>query len=657
MTELVSLQTSFIYVNVVFHIPLQRAFTYRAASGTVIGMRVRAELGRQKRIGIVIGIVEDVEMDEQDIKDVLECLDSQALFQPSYLELAKKIASLYFASLGECLFCMVPTAVVKREKKLVAQEDNTEDGWHELAPDQQHALNVLGDDAKSIVYVYGITGSGKTEIFLRAARQHLDQGKSVIYLVPEIALSYQLITAIRIRFQEKSAILHSSISKAERLGQWRAIMNGEIRLVIGTRSAIFAPLHDLGLIIIDEEHDNSYKSSQSPRYHARQVAMMRNHLEGARILLGSATPSMEAWQQMETGKIERIALKQRVAGGSIPKVELIDISQTDKMLSDRLIDAVHQTVHDGSQVMLFLNRRGFAHLFFCRSCQEPMRCIHCSVYMTFHKKSNKMLCHYCGYSTATRQSCEYCSSLDVGYVSFGTQKLEEELAQYFPTFRIARLDSDVARKQGNAAQIIADFQQHQYDILVGTQMISKGLNIPGVKLVGIVLADSALSIPDFRAAERTFSQIVQVSGRASRFSSGGLVLVQTLRCDHPALQCAATMNIEEFYKNELQVRRETAFPPYSRIIRLVCRASSKIKVQEAIAILGKRAREIFPADIRITGPSDCYIHTMAGKHRMHLVFSSAGVGLLHQYVRSLLKETEIQSSVYLEVDIDPLFIA
>jgi primosomal protein N' (replication factor Y) len=496
--------------------------------------------------------------------------------------------------------------------------------------------------------------------------------------VPEIALTHQVINAFQEVFgdavvREQLAVLHSGLTTSMRLREWSRILHGEARLVVGVRSAVFAPLPSLGLIVMDEEHENTYKAGAAPRYHARQVAMHRVQEEGGLLLMGSATPSLEAYHWMKSGELKNAALGLRSSGGQMPKVEIINLQGDEGPLSKRLIEEIEATKKRGRQTILFLNRRGFSHFFRCRSCGFEMKCARCSVSLTFHKNRGLLVCHYCGYKTKPTSVCPVCQSLDVGYLGFGTERIEEDIGRIFPDFVIRRVDTDAVRKKNELATILRDFKDGKIDILLGTQMVAKGLNVKGLSLVGIVLADTSLLLPDFRSAERTFNLIVQVGGRAGRFDKDGKVLIQTYRGTHDAILCAARLQIDEYYERELEVRRELEFPPFSRLIRLVFRGKEKNKASVAAAsfaalcskitgkkidrrgrTLGNDSPSASLPEIEILGPAECPLSMIAHNHRFQLIVRSSNFGALHHMVKSALDNYKPPAGVYIEVDVDPL---
>jgi primosomal protein N' (replication factor Y) len=588
------------------------------------------------------------------VKKVKRVVDTEPLFDADYLELARWVGSMYFASLGETLAAMIPGARREAEGPALAvdQEEIAEQPLN-LSDEQNQAVENILKQSGGLYYLFGITGSGKTEVFLRAAAGTLAEGRSVIYLVPEIALTGQVSEAIRSRFGTGAAVLHSRLTPSQRLAEWRRILRGEVSLVVGARSAVFAPLKNLGLIILDEEHEGSYKSGASPRYHARQVAMRRCAVSKARLVMGSATPSVEAYSLMRAGNLRELRLTRRLAGGNMPRVEVVNLAGEEGAFSRRLKEAVFATWKAGRQTILFLNRRGFSHFFHCNSCGYEMKCRRCSVGLTYHKKRNRMVCHYCGSTALPLEVCPECGSLDVGFFGFGTEKIEEEAARIFPELKVARIDTDSVKRKGQLEKILEDFRVGRIDLLLGTQMVAKGLNFRGVSLVGIVLADTGLHLPDFRALERTFALIVQVSGRAGRFAAGGQVIVQTYAPENGAIRCAAAGGIEDFYRNELAVRKALGFPPFCRLFRLVFRGGREADVASASENYARVLGAKLAAFAEILGPSECPLAVIAGKHRYQLLIRTASFSRVHAVLGGVLKTLKPAQDVYLEVDVDP----
>ncbi|HUX42083.1 MAG TPA: primosomal protein N' [Rectinemataceae bacterium] len=645
------------YLEVAFNIPLPGTFTYRnlAASPAALGLRVAAPFGRRELVGWVVGESDSTDLPEAQIKEIRRRVDAEPLFGASTIGLARWMAGMYLAGVGECLAAMLPSGRREIGAPALASDDlPIVDHPLVLSEEQRSALDRITSAPSGTWYLSGLTGSGKTEVFLQAAEAGLAEGRGAIYLVPEIALTGQVVEAARLRFGERCAVLHSRLSPSNRLSEWRRILRGEADVVIGARSAVFAPIPKLGLIIIDEEHEGSYKASNAPRYHARQVAMKRAALEGARLVMGSATPSAEAWRLMAEGGVERLKLTRRLAGGALPKVEVVDLSGEGSPISGRLAAAVREAHRAGGQSILFLNRRGFSYFFRCKSCGAEIRCRHCSVALTFHKDRNALVCHWCGYRTSPPRACPECGSLDVGWSGFGTELVEEEATRLFPELRIGRLDADTTSKKGELEKVLSDFREGRLDLLLGTQMVAKGLNFPRVKTVGVVLADTSLNLPDFRAAERAFSLVVQVAGRAGRFSPDGLVVIQTLRPHSYVIRHAAALDVAGFYEEELAVRRELGFPPFARLIRLVFRAKDRDRAPSAAASFAEALAPSLPADAELLGPAECPIALVAGTARWQIILRAPELAGIHRALRDLLAVWDQPSGLRLEVDVDPV---
>ncbi|MDA3955746.1 primosomal protein N' [Oceanispirochaeta sp.] len=648
------------YLEVVFNLPLKSCFSYSHPEGeersasNLVGCRVSAPFGRRNLNGWVVSAGTVLPEGVKEAKPVFKILDQQPLFDQNLLELARWIADFYLCSLGEALSIMLPGG--KREKELPPLGLGGVEEQHKrvlLSAEQEDARQKISKSNESFHYLYGITGSGKTEVFLRVAEEVLSQGKTVLFLVPEISLTHQMVDDLSGRFDKKPAVLHSHLTPSQKLTEWRRIQSGDAVLVLGARSAVFAPLKNLGLIILDEEHETSYKSGSTPRYHGRQVAMKRCRSSGAKLLMGSATPSVESWSMMEQGVFQRHQLKERPAGGALPDIRIIDLKKSGSLLSQDLIQAMERVLKEGKQVILFLNRRGHSYYFHCRSCGFEMKCRQCSIPLTFHKNRNRMICHYCGFHEKPLTLCPECGSMDVGYAGFGTEQVEEQVAAVFPDAVMARLDTDSARKKGVLQDTISRFRDGGIDILLGTQMVAKGLNFPGVKLVGIVLADTGLSLPDFRAAERSFSLIVQVAGRAGRYRNDGEVLVQTMRPDNPAIVYGCEGRIEEFYQFELNQRKEMNFPPFSRLIRIVYRGKQGKKVLDALEDLSDLFRKAGLPDVM--GPAECPLGIIAGNYRYHtLIRCEEDFSGIHKITASCLSRTDVPRGMYREIDIDPV---
>jgi primosomal protein N' (replication factor Y) len=664
------------YFDLIFDIPLgkrgapNQSFCYRAAAKgeAAVGKRAQAPFGRRETLGYIIG--ERAEppdgLDKAALKPLIRVVDREPVFGTDEIALAAWTARFCLCAQGEALAAMIPSG--RRESAYTSfsgDEAAIAETPLTLSDEQRAALAAITGPAAGkaanpvpypLFYLYGITGSGKTEVFLRAAEWALAAGRSVIYLVPEIALTRQTAEAIGRRFGQAAATIHSAMTGSERLTVWMGARRGEIRVVVGPRSAVFAPVRNLGLVIIDEEHDGSYKSGNTPRYHARQTAIRRCSACGARLVMGSATPSAEAWKLMGEGKIRRLDLSRRLSGGDPPDIQVVSLEHTEGCLSEELKEEIRKTARMGRQTILFLNRRGFAYFYHCPDCGYELTCRHCSVSLTWHKSRGRAICHYCGYQEAPPRACPQCGSLEAGYTGFGTEMIEEEVQRTFPELKVRRADADTTGKKGSLKETLNLFKTGAFDILLGTQMVAKGLNFPGVRLVGVILADTGLHLPDFRAAERTFSLIVQVAGRAGRYFPDGKVIVQTLRAKDPVITRSCALDVAGFFAAELHQRRILNFPPYSRLIRFTFRSRDAQKADKAAARLATLASPLIPPGADILGPAECPLSIIAGNHRRQLTLRGSSMGALHAVARTILLRYEKgkDPGVYLEVDVDPV---
>ena len=659
------------YLEIVLNLPLNQTFTYSFIPPEKedeelkpeTGKRAEVRFGNRRMTGFITSVSDEIPascpVGAEKIRPVTKIIDKKPLFTPELFETARWISSYYLCSIGEAVFAMIPSGG-RRETNAPGfsfATDLSEKTAAELSEEQRRAVSEITSETKNRYhYLYGPTGTGKTEVFLQAAEKVMAEGKGVIYLVPEIGLTPQVVKAVTARFGNTAAVLHSALTPSQKLSEWRKIMEKKARIVIGARSAVFAPVPDLGLIIIDEEHDASYKSGDTPRYHARQAAMHRCATLGISLVMGSATPSVEAYHLMQQGKITRHTLTKRLAGGAMPEIKCIDLSKTKNSgcISDELAEEVRKTVGNKKQAILFLNRRGFTHFFRCNSCGFEMVCKNCSVPLTYHKNENRLRCHYCGWSTEPPASCPQCSSLDIGYSGFGTEYIETETHAKFPNARIVRIDRDSLTKKGELQEKIDAFRNGEYDIMLGTQMVAKGLNFPNLQLVGVILADTGLHLPDFRAAERTFALITQVAGRAGRYFPDGKVIVQSYNPLREPVRFACENNINAFYSYELQQRKILGFPPFSRLVRLVFRSSfqnqAEANADQAAEILSKFLSE----KAEVIGPAECPLLKISGNYRYQILLRGNNIALLQKATAHLLYDYSHPQSVYIECDVDPV---
>jgi len=532
----------------------------------------------------------------------------------------------------------------------------------EFSAAQKEALGTIGQSVASRKFagllLHGITGSGKTAVYLACMRQVLDQGRSSILLVPEIGLTPAVAADLHQVFGDEVAILHSGLSNAERAEQWHRIRRGEARVVAGTRSAVFAPVTDLALIIVDEEQDSSYKQEETPRYHARDVAVMRAKMAGAVVVLGSATPSLESYYNAKKNKYTLVELPDRVERRPLPEVEIVDMRQEfqetgqEQVISRKLAEEIRERLEKKEQVMVLLNRRGYSPVVLCRACGKTLQCKNCAVSMTHHKRERKMECHYCGHVEHIPDKCAHCGSEYVYFVGTGSEKLEELLHGMFPQARIGRLDRDTVRGREDFEHALNALNEGALDMLVGTQMIAKGHDIHGVTLVGVIGADMALGLPDFRAAERTFQLLTQVAGRAGRGQSPGKVVLQTYFQEHYAVQFAARHDFAGFYEKELQFRAWMHYPPYSAIANVLIRSENLDDALTWSGELGRWFEKTRHEGIRVLGPAAAPITRLKRDYRYHFILKSPSREKMNALLRAMLAEAAARKIPRTQVIVD-----
>ena len=527
------------------------------------------------------------------------------------------------------------------------------------AVDSMHTS--LAREKFAVHLLHGVTGSGKTEVYLRAVEEVLAAGGSAIYLVPEVALTPQTVSRLRGRFEaagHQTVVWHSHLSEGERLDGWQALASGQARVVVGARSAVFAPTRRLGLIVIDEEHESTFKQETVPRYHARDVAVMRGRLEGVPVLLGSATPALESWRNSEVGRYSRLSMLERVGNRPMPEVQLIDL-RNEKFanvgLSPPLRHAMTEALDQRGQVILLLNRRGFHTYAVCisRECGKVLMCESCDIAMTYHKQRRILICHTCDAERGHCPNCPACGS-KLYYGGIGTEQLEREVFQEFPDQVIRRMDSDTMRRPGSHEAVLSAFKAGEVDILLGTQMIAKGLDFPNVTLVGVIDADTALHMPDFRAAERTFQLVAQVAGRTGRGDRVGKVLVQTRSPENPAIACAVHHDYKGFVESELIEREGRGLPPFGRLVRVVARGGVEATVKHYMDELAAALRAVAPSSVKILGPAPAPVLKIRDLFRHHLRLTAPSPKPLHDLLKRGPREVAIPPGVELAIDVDPV---
>lgn len=534
---------------------------------------------------------------------------------------------------------------------------------HELSEDQVNALaNIRSFFSKGKdVVLHGVTGSGKTEVYLELIEECLLKGKDAIMLVPEISLTPQMVSRFMNRFGDNIAVMHSRLSEGEKYDEWRKIKAGLVKVAIGARSAVFAPFKSLGIIIIDEEHEHTYKSEIKPKYLTREVAEKRCQLEGARLLMGSATPSIETYYRASIGELGLAELPKRVNGSPMPEVEVVDMREELKsgnktIFSGSLTEAILETLRSGDQMILFLNRRGHSTFVSCRQCGIVMKCPRCSISLTYHLKSEKLVCHYCGYERDNPVICPKCDSDKIKYFGVGTQKLEKEFQKKFSVKNVLRMDADTTSRKNSHQEILDKYRRREANVLLGTQMISKGLDFPDVTLVGVIAADTSLNLPDFRSGERTFQMIAQVAGRSGRAEKKGRVIVQTYSPEHYSIEYARYHDYKGFYDKEIMLRKDLGYPPFSSLANIMISGTVESEVikyaNEVSSILDECIRK--HTDIEKLGPAAATISRIKNRFRWQIVIKSKSENILRSILVDLSESCgEGQSNVSISLDLNP----
>ena len=655
-------------VSVVFPIPFNRIFRYSLPLGLeserLVGRRIVAPFGPKERIGYVIDGLMSSRI--KGIKMIKEVVDKEPLVSTNLLELAKWISKYYVCSLGQALDVILPHNFrpVKAREKVKKTEAKVFPAFIP-SPQQRRILKPIQNNIKegnfTVFLVHGVTDSGKTEVYLQSIAQAQEVGKQSIFLVPEISLTPQFLSIFKQRFGSgRIGLWHSRLSRGERYRTWQAAYQGKIDIMIGARSAIFAPFPNLGLIIIDEEHDASYKQEKRPLYHTRELAGKRAELERATLVLGSATPSLEAFYRALTGvkPYRLLTLPERIYKRSLPSVDIVDMREELKkrnsqgVLSGKLSQAISERLKKGEQVILFLNRRGYSTFILCRECGFVLKCPNCNVSMVYHLDEKRVKCHYCNHRDEAPRFCPRCGSKRIRYFGTGTEKVEQLVMKMFPRAKVMRMDIDTMRYRYAAEKIFNAFGQRKVDILVGTQLLAKGWDFPDVTLVGIISADTALNLPDFRSAERTFSLITQVAGRSGRGTKGGEVIVQTYNPDHYSIRLALKHDYCSFYEKEMEFRKELNYPPVTNLVIVLARGKDEKKVITASEKIGSLlTREINGATI--LGPAPAVLDKIAGKYRWQIIIKTTDMkGIGEFFQRHYLGFEE--KGIEINVDVDPV---
>lgn len=660
-------------VDVAIPLPVGGPFSYLVPTGRMSvpkrGTRVVVPFKNRELVGYVVGEGKR-DVVPAKMKPLTQHLEGEVLDE-HMLELTKRMADYYCCSWGEAISNALPQlmkrpSTAKARKKLdrshSAASDEPQRKIHVLTKEQEGAHKIISETIRARQFqpflLHGVTASGKTEVYACCMEDALKENRSVICLVPEIALTVQVQNYFKQRFGEDVVVVHSRMTPRERCNVWESLREGRGRIVLGPRSAVFAPLRDVGLVIIDEEQEDTYKQEESPRYHALRVARWRAELENAVLLLGSATPSIGTMYEAESGRYTKLTLPERVTPHSLPSIEIVDLRGEKNPVCSRVLDrAIQDTLAQKESILLFLNRRGFSTQLRCSSCQRGARCRFCDVTLTYHQEFGAAICHYCNFRWTQLTVCPSCGGKSLQYLGLGAEKVESEIARRYPQARVARLDSDVARKRGKTEEILNAFRKHEIDILVGTQMIAKGHDFPRVTLVGILLADLALALPDFRSSERNFQILVQAAGRAGRGDRQGRVIIQTYSPDHYSITAAARNDYHAFYEAETASRKNAGYPPFSQLINVVVRGKNAGKVEQfVLALRLTLGQKMKHGTFSLIGPAPCPIPKLRGHYRWHVLLKGEDTLEMNRFLRESLQALRRTPQIYLAIDVDPVNI-
>lgn len=688
-----------------------------------LGIRVKVPFGKMELEGFVVEVKDSSDI---EVKDILDVIDDEAIFNSELLELGKKMQEDTLSTLISCYQIMLPKALKAKNGQVINKKFDTyyylnKDivCYGKLSTSQEKIINLcmekefvlrkelvdislsslntlikknillekklehyrlsynekieakkeLTNDQKLVVdevlantgyfpyLLFGVTGSGKTEVYMELIEDALNKGKTSIVLVPEISLTPQMVLRFQKRFGDNIAAIHSALSDGEKYDEWRRIVSGEAKIVIGARSAIFAPLNNIGMIIIDEEHSDSYKQDDSnPRYNAKDIALLRGKYHNCPVIMGSATPSLEVFARAKKGVFKLLELPNRINGKSLPHINIVDmnemISKTKGHFSPVLLEAISARLLKNEQIILLLNRRGYSSFVTCKNCGYTFKCPNCDITLTYHKSSRTLRCHYCGYGTKVYDTCPECHEKSINDLGVGTEKVEEELNKLFPESRILRMDFDTTSRKGMHEKMIKAFKNHEYDILLGTQIVSKGLDFDNVTLVGVINADTSLNIPDFRSSETTFSLLAQVAGRAGRSDKEGEVIIQTFNPEHYAIQYTKKHDYLGFYNREMSIRRELKYPPYYYICYVkISGKDNKYIYEESLKITKLFHNKLI--SMIILGPSPCTIFKLNNIYRYGIILKYKKDEDLREVLNKVIEHYKDNRNIKIDVNFNP----
>ncbi|MDR0800704.1 MAG: primosomal protein N' [Endomicrobium sp.] len=648
-------------------VPLNKTFYYLPPENinpkNIVGKRVKVQFGKRTLTAYVISCLDVENTDDLKLKRIIEVEDDDSLITEETIEIANYISKNYVCSLGEALASIIPVSM-KPPKRIPKNKSTYEEEIcekHILNAQQINAVNLINKNLEKNIYsaflLYGITASGKTEVYINAVEYALKQNRSAIMLFPEISLTTQFVDVMIKRFGANIGVWHSGISNVEKYGLFSKAKNGGIKIMMGARSAVFAPFENLGLIIVDEEHERAYKQDKKPSYDAREIAKLRGVYHNAVVVLGSATPSLESYKDALESKLDLIELNERIYKRDLPEVKVLTLKnrmfQAGALFSET-IEAMSKALARREQVIVFLNRRGYSPVIMCRKCGSIYQCPKCSISMVFHRNPDILKCHYCGEIKNLPVICSACKSKDITVFGTGTQKVEDELKKLFKNAKIFRLDGDTASSKGNYEKAYNGMKNEEYDILIGTQMIAKGFDFPRVSLVCVVDADTSLYLPDFKSVEKTFQLITQVAGRSGRRDMRGSVIVQTNHPQHYAIECAKNHDFVSFYKTEIEERKRLFYPPYCDLAKILIRNKEEKRAEEDSEKLFsflESAVKTCELDLELLGPVPAYVAKINNVYRKHIIIKGGRESILR--LTEFLEDFEQPSGTFIGIEIMP----
>jgi primosomal protein N' (replication factor Y) len=653
------------YANVLFPINAE-AFTYiipdELETAIKAGSRVEAPFKRGKKVGIVTGFCAKPKDTSIKFREIKTVLDEEPFLPLNILELIKWVAQYYLTPSGLALKNIVPSAFFTGKKagtpRITYDRPVQKRKRLDLTAEQQSALGEITSRDEGVFLLHGVTGSGKTEVYINAVRS-LPEDKEALVLVPEIAITAQMIDRFRSNFGYDVVFYHSGISAGERITLWEKMRNGEVKIVIGVRSAVFAPFTDLGLIVVDEEQESSYKQFEGVRYNARDVALARAQLEQIKVVLGSATPSMEAYHAAMKGRFRYLELSERVDNRKLPGVEIIDMTKERKdtfSFSSRLIESIKENASKKLQSLVMLNRRGYSPFFMCPDCGHTYKCPACSITLIYHKDTNTLDCHYCGSHLLPRALCPECGGTGIKCLGTGTQRIEEELIDLIPGLAYRRMDRDTTKKKLSHYRMVRDMEEKKIDVLIGTQMVAKGHDFPAVALSAVVSADIALNMPDFRSAERAFQLFTQLAGRAGRGDAAGKAYIQTYEAEHYVFEYVKTHDYKSFYENEIQMRRGLMYPPFGKLIRVIFYFRTKESAKKITNNIANMIKNIAPGmkGVEILGPAPAPVEKVRNQWRWHILIKGKDSRKLRRTASTVLERVKEIKEMKTDIDVDPV---